>query len=148
MIIPYSTSNKSLMSTWRRRAISTNCAIEGCILLVFQRDTVISVTPILSASQRLVSCLSASTTRILVAAIISCHVWPFAILRVQSYTFFVNIKNSSPHFFSFYAFFVSQNSRFWCNAIICLLPEIVEDATPIFTAKLCAVTRLNEEINM
>lgn len=34
------------------------------------------------------------------------------------------------------------------NAIIRLLPEIVEDATPIFTAKLCAVTRLNEEINM
>lgn len=27
-------------------------------------------------------------------------------------------------------------------------PEIVEDATPIFTAKLCAVTRLSEEINM
>jgi hypothetical protein len=34
------------------------------------------------------------------------------------------------------------------NAIICLLPEIVEDAIPIFTAKLCAVTRLSEEINM
>ena len=34
------------------------------------------------------------------------------------------------------------------NAIIRLLPEIVEDATPIFTAKLCAVTRLSEEINM
>jgi len=34
------------------------------------------------------------------------------------------------------------------NAIIRLLLEIVEDATPIFTAKLCAVTRLSEEINM
>ena len=34
------------------------------------------------------------------------------------------------------------------NAISRLLPEIVEDVTLNFTAKLYAVTRLSEEINM
>ena len=63
--VPKSTSSRSLISTWSRRAISTNCAIDGCVLFVFHHETVMSVTPICSASHRLVICLSANTTLIL-----------------------------------------------------------------------------------
>jgi len=60
---PYISSRRSWRSTCRRWDRATNWAIEGWILLVVQRETVISVTPIWAASHRLVFSFSASITR-------------------------------------------------------------------------------------